>query len=193
VQGQSYPSGPITLVVPFAAGNSGDILVRLLALKLGGSMGQPVVVENRPGAGGVGAINRVADSVPDGYTLLLIGTGSTISQSLFKPQPYDLLKTFSPVSSLTETQVLILLGKDSRLNNLADFIREARVKNNRLMVGVSLLGTTQHLTAELFRLNAKVDYTDRSVQDRGGGRHVLELRGHRRGVRPHTLPRPRAT
>ena len=84
---QSYPSRPITLVLPYAAGNTADILARLVAQQLGTLLGQQVIVDNRPGAGGVGAITQVAAATPDGHTLLLIGAGAAISQSLFKPTP----------------------------------------------------------------------------------------------------------
>ncbi|HSV82750.1 MAG TPA: tripartite tricarboxylate transporter substrate-binding protein [Ramlibacter sp.] len=158
-QAQSYPSRPITLVAPYGPGNTADVLGRLVAQQLGALLGQPVVVENRPGAGGVGAIKQVAAAAPDGHTLLLVGAAAAISQSLFKPAPYDMLKSFVPVSTLASTDVLILVGKDSKLQKLGDFVREARQKKGSMMVGVSLLGTTQHLSAELFKLNSKLGYT----------------------------------
>ena len=158
-QARPYPNRPITLVTPFGPGNSGDVLSRLLAHHLGALLEQQIIVENRPGAGGVGAINQVAAAAPDGYTLLQIGTAAAISQSLFNPAPYDLLKSFVPVSALNTTDTLILVRKDSKLRKLDDFIREAREKKGGLMVGVGLLGTAQHLSAELFKLNTKVDYT----------------------------------
>lgn len=158
-QARPYPSRPITLVAPYAAGNTADMAGRLLAQHLGGLLGQQVVVENRPGAGGVSATNYVANAAPDGYTLLLAGTAMAISQSLFKPPPYDVLKSFVCVSMLNATDVLILVRKDSKLHKLEDFIQEARAKGDRLMVGVSALGTTQHLSAELLKLSAKLDYT----------------------------------
>jgi tripartite-type tricarboxylate transporter receptor subunit TctC len=154
-----YPTRPITLVIPVGPGNTADMGGRLIAQRLGASLGQPVVVENRPGAGGVGAIKQVANAAPDGYTLLLGGTGMAISQSLFKPAPYDMLKSFVPVTMVSATDVLILVRKDSKLRSLEDFIREARQKKGGLTVGISLLGTTQHLSAELLKLNTKVDYT----------------------------------
>jgi tripartite-type tricarboxylate transporter receptor subunit TctC len=158
-QGRAYPAKPVTLVVAFAAGNASDTVARLVAQQLSGFLGQQVVVENRPGAGGVGAVNQVANATPDGYTLLYIGVGMAISQALFKPQPYDMQKSFAPVSTLSSNDVLFLVRKDSRLARIDDFIREAREKKGGLMVGVALLGTTQHLGAELFKARGKVDYT----------------------------------
>ncbi|HSW18354.1 MAG TPA: tripartite tricarboxylate transporter substrate binding protein [Ramlibacter sp.] len=156
---QAYPSKPITIVVPFGAGNASDALVRLVAKPLVASLGQPVVIENRPGAGGVGGTRQVASAAPDGYTLLYTGTGSTISQSLFKPAPYDMVRDFAPISAVSNNDVLILVRGNSPLRSLDDFVRKAKESGAGMMVGVSLLGTTQHLAAELFKLRTKTDFT----------------------------------
>lgn len=158
-QGRDYPTKPITLVVAFGPGNAADTIGRLLAQHLSSFLGRQVIVENRPGAGGVGAVKQVAGAAPDGHTLLYIGAGVAISQGLFKPQPYDMLKSFVPVCTVSSNDVLLLVRKDSPLTRVEDFIREAREKKGDLMVGVSLLGTTQHLSAELFKLRAKVNFT----------------------------------
>lgn len=154
-----FPSRPLTLVLAFGPGNASDTVARLVAHQLGGFLGQQVVVENRPGAGGVGAVNQVAGAQPDGHTLLYIGAGVAISQALFKPQPYDMLKSFVPVAILGSNDVILLVRKDSKLHRLDDMIREARQRKAGLMVGVSLLGTTQHLAAELLKQRTKVDFT----------------------------------
>lgn len=158
-QSHGYPSKPVTLVVAFGPGNAADTIGRLVAHHLSGFLGQQVIIENRPGAGGVGAVKQVAGAKPDGHTLLYIGAGVAISQALFKPQPYDMLESFVPVCIVSSNDVLLLVRKDSRFGRMEDFIREARDKKGGLMVGVSLLGTTQHLCAELFKLRAKVDFT----------------------------------
>lgn len=156
---QAYPSKPITIVVPFGAGNASDALVRLVAKPLAASLGQPVVIENRPGAGGIGGTKQVASAAPDGYTLLYTGVGSTISQSLFKPAPYDMVRDFAPISAVSSNDVLILVRANSPLRTLDDFVRQAKGQSEGVMVGVSLLGTSQHLAAELFKLRTKVDFT----------------------------------
>ncbi|MES2184809.1 MAG: tripartite tricarboxylate transporter substrate binding protein [Pseudomonadota bacterium] len=158
-QSPPYPTRPVTLVIAFGAGNAADTIGRLVAHHLGNFLGQQVIVENRPGAGGVGAVTQVASAKPDGYTLLYIGAGVAISQALFKPPPYDMLKSFIPVCPISSNDVLLLVRKDSRLKRVEDLIREAREKKGGLMVGVALLGTTQHLSAELFKLRAKVNFT----------------------------------
>lgn len=158
-QAAPYPVRPITFVAPYGAGNAADVIGRFIAQQLSALLEQPIVMDNRPGAGGVGAINQVATAAPNGYTLLMLGAGAAISQSLFKPAPFDLLKSFTPVAPLTAADVLVLVRKDSKLQKLDDFVREARKANSSMMVGVSLLGTTQHMSAELLKLAGKLNFT----------------------------------
>lgn len=158
-QARPYPTKPINLVLGMGPGNAADTVARLVAHQLGGLLNQQIVVENRPGAGGVGAVKQVAGATPDGHALLLIGAGAAISQALFKPPPYDILKAFTPVSSISSQDVLVIVHKDSKLQKLEDFISAAKQRKAGLMVGVSLLGTIQHMGAELLKSHAKVDYT----------------------------------
>ncbi|WP_161567774.1 tripartite tricarboxylate transporter substrate binding protein [Pigmentiphaga sp. H8] len=154
-----YPSKPISLILPFGAGNGSDLSSRRLATQLGKILGQQIVVENRPGAGGVGAVKQVTSAPADGYTLMLAGAGMPISQALFNPPPYDMLKSFVPVSAISSNDVAFLVKASSRYATLDDFIREAKERKKGLMVGVSLLGTTQHMAAELFKLHTHTDFT----------------------------------
>lgn len=156
---QPYPIRSVTLVAPYAAGNTADMSGRLVAQQLGTLLGQSIVVDNRPGAGGVSAVKMVSNASPDGYTLFLSGTAMAITQSLFKPPPYDMLKSFVPVSLLTATDVLILVRNESKLRSLSDLIQISKSKKDGVMIGVTSLGTTQHLSAELLKINAKIDYT----------------------------------
>jgi tripartite-type tricarboxylate transporter receptor subunit TctC len=158
-QAVPYPSKPITWVVPFGPGNGGDVIARVVAQQLGTLLGQQVIMDNRPGAGGIAATRQVSLAAPDGYTLITLGAGTAISQSLFKPAPFDILKSFEPVAMLAFSDVLLLVRKDSKLRNAQDFIGEAREKKRAMMIGISTLGSAQHLSAELFKLNAKVGYT----------------------------------
>lgn len=157
-QSRGYPSKPITLIVPFGPGNASDTIARMLAQRLGGLLGQQVIVENRPGAGGVNAIKLLSRADPDGYTLLLLGAGTPISQSLLKPAPYNILRDTVQVATLTADNVLILVPSGSRFKNLADFIREAKERGAAMTVGINTLGTLQHMSAELFKSRAKLDY-----------------------------------
>jgi tripartite-type tricarboxylate transporter receptor subunit TctC len=158
-QAAAYPTKPITLVLPYAPGNSADMTSRLLATTLGAQLGQQMVVDNRPGAGGVAAVKMLTAAAPDGYTLMAGGAAMAISQKLFKPQPYDVLQDLVPVSATVSNDVLVICRKDSRYASLQDFIQDARTRRDAVMVGISQLGTTQHLCAELFKARTGIDFT----------------------------------
>lgn len=157
-QNPAYPTKSITLIVPFGAGNASDTTARLLARQLSDSLGQKVIVENRPGAGQVVGVKLLTRAAPDGYTLLFIGAGVAISQSLLKPTPYDMLKDTVQVSTVSSDDVLILVPKDSRFKNLEDFIRDAKKRGTAMTIGVSSLGTLQHMAAVQFKSNEKLGY-----------------------------------
>ena len=171
----SYPERPIMMMVSYGAGGATDFQARIVTMTAGNedALGMPIAIVNRPGAGGVGAVKQVAGAKPDGHTLLYIGAGVAISQALFKPQPYDMLESFAPVCTVSSNDVLLLVRKDSRFTKLDDFIREAREKKGALMVGVSLLGTTQHLCAELFKLRTGTDI--QHVPYKGGSLAVADV------------------
>jgi len=152
-----YPDKPITVILPVGAGNGSDFVTRLLAKQLSAQMGQAIVVDNRPGAGGIAAIKYAANASPTGYTLVIIGSVNALSQSLYKSPPYDVLRDLLPVSDIARTDIAMLVGKQSKLHSVKDFIREARERPGRLSLGVTLLGTTGHLMAELFKANEKLD------------------------------------
>ncbi|PJX20495.1 hypothetical protein CAP48_19030 [Advenella sp. S44] len=154
-----YPINPITLVLPVGPGNTADIIGRLLAQHLGASIGTQIVVENRPGAGGISAVKHVGSAKPDGYSLMYMGAGSAISQTLFKPQPFNLIESFTPITTITSNDVILVTGKNSSLSNIGDFLDKSRKTPGGLMVGISLLGTIQHLTAETFKSMAGIEMT----------------------------------
>ncbi|HLF38475.1 MAG TPA: tripartite tricarboxylate transporter substrate-binding protein, partial [Burkholderiales bacterium] len=107
---QSYPTRPVRLLVPFGPGGVGDITARVVAQKIGASLGQQIVVDNRPGAGGIVASEIVAKAAPDGYTLLLLNNAHAVSMSLFKSLPYDTLRDFAPVSSIATFSIVLLVN-----------------------------------------------------------------------------------
>lgn len=154
-----YPTKAITVVLPFAAGNASDTGARLYARELGKRLSQSVVVENLPGGGGVRGVNRAIAAKPDGYTLLQTGIGAAITQALFNPPPYDILKDCVPISTLDGTDILILTRAESKVENLEDMLKLAASKSGGLMAGISLIGTSQHLCAELFKSRAKLSLT----------------------------------
>ena len=148
---QGYPNKPVKLVVGYAAGGVADITARMLAQKLSTSLGQNVIVDNRPGAGGIVAADSVAKADPDGYTLLLVNGGNAASVALFKSLPYDIVRDFEPVSTTGYFNVVILVNKDSPLNNVHDLLLFAKNNPDKFNIGSVSIGSTQHLAAELFK------------------------------------------
>jgi tripartite-type tricarboxylate transporter receptor subunit TctC len=155
----SYPNRPVRVVVPFAAGGVADTTARIVAEKLGNKLGQRFYIENQPGAGGIAAARTVISSPPDGYTLIMLTNGTAISVSLFEKLPFDPLKDFAPVSSLGFFDFIFCTGASSDFKTLADFIAAAKAKPGALNVGTINIGSTQNLSAELFKTAANIDFT----------------------------------
>ena len=154
----AYPNKPIRIVVPFPPGGSTDLLARRLGEKLSTSMGQPVLVENKPGAGGSTGADFVAKSPPDGYTLLLGVTGSNaIAASLFPKIPYDTLKDFTPVSQVVSAPLVLAVNSASPIKTVKDYVDAAKVKP--VSYGTPGNGTSMHLAGEQFKAAAGVDIT----------------------------------
>src|SRR5262249_4080635 len=137
---QTYPSKPIRLVVPFAAGGAVDVLARLLANKLTESIGQAMLVENRPGAGGNIAADAVAKAPPDGYTILQNTNGQAISPSLYRNLPFDPVKDFAPVTQLVASNLVLVASPKSEIGSLAQLIALAKAKPGGLSYGSSGIG-----------------------------------------------------
>ena len=154
---QDYPAKPIRLVVPFGAGGVADLTARIVAQKLGESLGQAVVVDNKPGAGGVVAGDAVAKAAPDGYTLLLMSNGTAVSANLFKTLPFDTVRDFAPVSTLGTFDIAVVVADNARWRSLAELLAEAKAKPGTLNLGTINIGSTQNLAAELFKTRAGVD------------------------------------
>jgi len=148
---QAFPSKPIRIVVPFPPGGSTDLLARRIGEKLATSLGQPVVVENKPGAGGVTGADFVAKAAPDGYTLLMGVTGSNaIAASLYPKMPYDTLKDFAPVSQVVSAPLVLAVNASSPIKTVRDYIAAAKAKP--MDYGSPGNGTSMHLTGEMFDL-----------------------------------------
>jgi tripartite-type tricarboxylate transporter receptor subunit TctC len=154
-----YPDKAVRIVLPFAAGGVADITARIIAEKLGDKLGQRFYVENQPGAGGIAAARTVISSPPDGHTLALLSNGTAVSVSLFKKLPFDPLKDFEPVSSLGFFDFVFSTGANSQFKTLGDFIAAAKAKPGVLNVGTINIGSTQNLSAELFKTAAGIDFT----------------------------------
>ncbi|SHK26389.1 Tripartite-type tricarboxylate transporter, receptor component TctC [Bradyrhizobium lablabi] len=146
-----YPNRPIRIVVPFGPGGFADITVRLLAQKLAERANAQVVIENRPGAGGITAGNAVTSAAPDGYTLFVFSSGIALSKSLLKSMPFDPATAFAPISTLAQFDLLLLVKADSPMHTLRDALDAARVDPQKFNVGTINPGSTQNVTGELLR------------------------------------------
>ena len=154
---QAYPTKPIRLIVPFGPGGVADITARSVAPKISEILGQQLVIENKPSAGGVVAGQEVAHARPDGYTLLLINNGNAVSKALFKSLPYDPANDFAMISTVGYFSMVIVTGAQSKLKTLGDVLATAKANPGKLNVGTISPGGTQHLAAELFLSTAGID------------------------------------
>ncbi|HEY1543618.1 MAG TPA: tripartite tricarboxylate transporter substrate binding protein [Xanthobacteraceae bacterium] len=154
---QQYPTQPIHLVVPFGAGGGSDIVGRILAQELQAKLGQPVVVENRPGAGGTIGNEYIAHATPDGYTLGMMTAGQVIAAVMRKSMPYDARTAFTPVAQVANAGLIMVTRPDFPARNVAELIALAKQKPGKIVFGSPGFGATQHLAAELFKQTAGVD------------------------------------
>ncbi len=154
---QGFPSRPVRILVPFAAGGVADITARVLAQKMSETLGQQVLVENRPSAGGILASEAVAKAEPDGHTLLFITNGNAVSASLFKSLPYDTVSDFAPVSTVGFFDLVLVVDSASKIASVRDLIASAKANPNKFNLGTINIGSTQNLAAELFKSMAGVD------------------------------------
>ena len=154
---RDYPARPITLVVPFAAGGIADLTGRLVARAMGKALGQSVVIDNRPGAGGIVATRMVVSAAPDGYTALLLSNANAISASLFRKLPFDLTRDLAPVGTIGFFDLVLCVDSRSRFRALPDLLAHARANPGKLTIGTIAIGSTQHLAAELFRSRTGTD------------------------------------
>ncbi|HEY6240526.1 MAG TPA: tripartite tricarboxylate transporter substrate binding protein [Burkholderiales bacterium] len=156
--GQAYPARPIRLIVPFPPGGSTDILGRALAQKLAEGLAQPVVIDNRPGAGGSIGSETAAKAVPDGYTLLMGQLGPlAVSPAIYKNLPYDPVKSFAPVSLMAIVPSVLVVNPQVPAASAAELIAYARANPGKLTYGSAGTGSTSHLTTEYFKLETGTD------------------------------------
>jgi tripartite-type tricarboxylate transporter receptor subunit TctC len=157
VAAQSYPNKPIRFIVGFPPGGATEFIARLVGQKLTQSMGQQVIVDNRPGAAGNLGIELAARAAPDGYTLLLVAPNITISPSLYKKLAYDPVRDFAPVARVAAVPMVIVTPGNLSATTLKEFIALAKAKPGALNYASSGVGTSLHLAAELFKLQAGVN------------------------------------
>jgi tripartite-type tricarboxylate transporter receptor subunit TctC len=170
-----FPSRPVHIFVPYAAGGGVDILARTLGEVVSRQWGQGVVVENRPGAGGMVASQALAKSAPDGYTLIVVASGHATNPFLYPKLPYDTFKDFTPISLLASSPNILLVRADSPFKTVADVIAQARLKPGSLSFAHAGNGTSTHLAGELLKNLAKIDLE--AIPYKGGAPAINDLLG----------------
>jgi tripartite-type tricarboxylate transporter receptor subunit TctC len=162
-----WPSKPIRIIVPFAAGGNTDLVARITAVRLSQILGQPVLVENKAGSGGMIATDLVAKSPPDGYTLLMSSTGPhTILPSLMKKIPYNSLTDLAPVSNISSNALVLLVNPKLPVNNVSELIALAKKEPGKISFSSAGIGATTHLSGEVFKSMSGIDIVH--VPYRGG-------------------------
>jgi tripartite-type tricarboxylate transporter receptor subunit TctC len=154
---QSYPARPVRIIVPFAVGGPADIYARFIGAKLQEALGQPFVVENRPGAGAVVGSDAVAKSAPDGYTLLMMSNTHTVNETLIPKKPYELMRDLAPINGVNYSDLLMVVHPSVPASNLKEFLALAKAKPKELNYASSGPGTPYHMAGELFKAMAGVD------------------------------------
>jgi tripartite-type tricarboxylate transporter receptor subunit TctC len=173
---EQFPTRPIRVIVPYAPGGNVDISARIIAPPLGEVLGQTIVVDNRPGAGGNLGASLVAKATPDGYTLLVGSSGPlSVNPVIFKSLPYDTLKDFAPISTVQAVPLVVLAGPKSNINSIADIIAAAKARPGKLTMASAGAGTTNHFAIELFAHMANVKLLH--VPYKGSGPALSELLG----------------
>jgi tripartite-type tricarboxylate transporter receptor subunit TctC len=170
-----FPSRPVHIFVPYPAGGGVDILARTLGDVVSRQWGQSVVVENRPGAGGLVASQALVTSAPDGYTLIVVASGHATNPFLYPKIPYDTFKDFTPISLLASSANILLVRADSPFKTLGDMIAQARAKPGSLSFGHAGNGTSTHLAGELLKNLAKIDMA--AISYKGGAPAINDLLG----------------
>ena len=170
-----FPSRPVHIYVPYPAGGAVDVLARTLGDVVSRQWGQGVVVENRPGAGGVVASQALAAAPPDGYTLIVVASGHATNPFLYEKLPYDTFRDFTPISLLASSPNILLVKADSPFKTVADVIAQARAKPGSLAYGHAGNGTSTHLAGELLKNLAKINLN--AIPYKGGAPAVNDLLG----------------
>jgi tripartite-type tricarboxylate transporter receptor subunit TctC len=171
---EEWPARPVRIIVPFAPGGASDLLARLLAERLGPALGQPVIVENRPGAGATLGADAVAKSRPDGHTILYGTPGPQIvNPALMRSLPYDAGRDFAPIVSLVRAPNLLVVHPSLPVRTVPELIALAKARPGQLTFGSSGIGASSHLAGEMLKLKAGIDVTH--VPFRGSGPAIQEL------------------
>ncbi len=172
---QSYPAKPVRILVGFAPGGAMDIVARAVGQKLSAGLGQPVVIENKPGAASNIALRQLIDSTPDGYTIMLVANGLAANPLLYTQQPFDPNQDVTPISLVARLPVVIAAGTASELTSLAKLIEISKAKPGSVNYGSPGNGSTPHLAAEMFAKAAGITITH--VPYKGGSPAIADVLG----------------
>jgi len=153
----AWPERPITLVVPFGPGGIADLTARTVAQAMSATLKVPIVIDNKPSAGSIVGSAAVAQAAPDGYTLLLMSNANAVSASLFRKLPFDVQKDFAPVSLLGVFDLALFVATESKLKSVRELVEQARARPGKSTIGSIAVGSTQNLSAELFKSRTGID------------------------------------
>ncbi|MEI6304100.1 MAG: tripartite tricarboxylate transporter substrate binding protein, partial [Betaproteobacteria bacterium] len=174
-QAQAWPSRPVKLVVPFSPGGFTDVVARILGQKLTESLGQPVIIENKPGAGSTIGSDYVAKSKPDGYTLVMVSTTQVSSPWLYKSMPYDVFKDFTPIMKLVEGPYVLVANPKLPVKSVAELLALAKAQPGKLDYASSGNGSAQHLVGAMFATMGGVNINH--VPYKGSGQAMQDIVG----------------
>ena len=174
-QAQGYPTRPVKIIVPFGPGGFTDVVARILQTQLGAALGQPIVIENKPGAGSTIGTAEVAKAKPDGYTLAMVSTTHVITPSIYKQMPYDALADFTPVMKLAEGPYVLVVHPSLPARNVKELIALAKAEPGKIDYASSGNGSSQHLVGALFGQMAGVKLNH--VPYKGSGQAMQDLVG----------------
>ena len=167
---QDYPARPVKIIVPFAVGGPADVYARVIGAKLQEALGQPFVIDNRPGAGAVVGTDAAAKAPPDGYTLLLMSNAHTVNETLLTNKPYALMRDFVPIAPINYSDLVMVLNPSVPANTLQEFIALAKAQPGKLNYASSGPGTPYHMAGELFKSMAGVDIVHVPYKESSGAR-----------------------
>ncbi len=167
---QDYPTKPIKIVVPFAAGGPADLDARFIGARLTETLGQPVIVDDRPGAGSIIGTDAVAKSPPDGYTLLMMSNTHTVNETLIPNRPYQLMRDFVPVATVNYSDLVLVVHPSTGVTSVTDLIKLAKASPGKLNYASSGPGTPYHMAGELFKAMAGVDIVHVPYKGSSGAR-----------------------
>ena len=184
---QAYPSKPVKVIVAFAAGSATDILARVMAEAFSKSMGQPFVVENKPGAGGIPGTEQAKNAAPDGYTLTMCPSGPFgINPAIYSKLPYDPIKDFEPIGNIGFTPQTLVVGSQQPYRTLKEFVAAAKAKPGEIAYGSLGVGSTSHLTMEAFSTAAGIKLNH--IPFKGSGEAQAQLIGGNVPAMSDTVP-----